>query len=223
VVNVVVGLRFEPRLVGVPLGRTATLQLMLTSALSTDLSVELSAVDPTVVTQPDSVVLTTGQTERSVPVTGAATGSTTILANSRLGTPAAIVSVSEPVAGQQLTALAPAVSMVVQAAPSVGQAITPENSEQTLSVRLLSEPAGEDTPVAVTSSNPAVAEVLGEVVIPAGEQVATLTIKTGDPGEATLLLRAGEEVRELTVFVGPPPPGRVPPILAPIVGIEVEE
>jgi hypothetical protein len=115
------------------------------------------------------------------------------------------------------------VGVVVLAAPSVGQAITAENSQQSLTVRLLSSPAAEETPVAVTSSDPAVADVIGQVVIPAGEQVATLTIETGEAGEATLTLRAGEEVRELTVFVGIPPPGRVPPIVAPIVGIEVEE
>jgi hypothetical protein len=138
VVDVVVGLRLQPQLVGVPLGGTATLRLVLTSALTTDLAVELSTVDPTVVSLPDSVVLTAGQTERSVLVTGAASGNTTILANSSLGTPAAIVSVSEPVAGKQLTALAPAVGMVVLAPPSVGQAITAENSQQSLTVRLLS-------------------------------------------------------------------------------------
>jgi hypothetical protein len=207
VVDVVVGLRLQPQLVGVPLGGTATLRLVLTSALTTDLAVELSTVDPTVVSLPDSVVLTAGQTERSVLVTGAASGNTTILANSSLGTPAAIVSVSEPVAGKQLTALAPAVGMVVLAPPSVGQAITAENSQQSLTVRLLSSPATEETPVAVTSSDPAVADVLGQVVIPAGEQ--------------TLTLRAGEEVRELTVFVGAPPAGRIPPIVARPVGVVV--
>ena len=133
------------------------------------------------------------------------------------------VFVGTPPAGRIPPIVAAPVGVVVLAAPSVGQAIIPENSQQALTVRLLSEPATEETPVAVTSSDPAVADVLGQVVIPAGEQVATFEITTGEAGEATLTFRAGMEVRELTVFVGTPPPGRVPPIVAPIVGIEVEE
>jgi len=40
-------------------------------------------------------------------------------------------------------------------------------------------------------------------------------------GEATLTLRIGSEVRQLTVVVGAPTPGRLPAIVAPIVGVEV--
>jgi hypothetical protein len=224
VVNVVVGLRLEPQLLGVPLGDTATLLLSLTSPFTTDLPVNLSAIDPTLIALPaDSVVLEAGQSERSISVTGLAAGNTTVLADSDLGSAAAIVSVSEVVSEQTMTAMAPPVGLVVLPPPSLGQVVAPVSGEQTVTLRLLSSPATADTLVTVSSSNPAVATVEGSVLIPAGEQVAELTITTGVEGEAVLTLRSGTEVWELTVIVGTPPPGSVPPILAPPVGVEVGE
>ena len=62
-----------------------------------------------------------------------------------------------------------------------------------------------------------------DVVRFAGEQVAALTIITGSEGTAVLSLQVGTEARELTVIVGAPLPGDVPPVLAPAVGVEVNE
>ncbi|MBW2388806.1 MAG: Ig-like domain-containing protein [Deltaproteobacteria bacterium] len=221
VVNVLVGLAIEPQLVGIPIGGTATLRLSLSSPSSTDLTVALSAVDPAFVSLPNQVVLTAGQTQALVSVTGAATGNTTILTSSSRGSPAAIVSVSEPVAQQQQVVLAPVVGVAVPAPPSVGQLIIGASDQQTVDVRLVSGAVGADTPVIITSSDPAVADVQGPVVIAAGEQVASLIITTGVAGEATLTLRVGSEVRQITVFVGTPPPGRVPAIVAAPVGVAV--
>jgi hypothetical protein len=97
------------------------------------------------------------------------------------------------------------------------------SEQQTLDVRLLSVAVGVDTPVTITSSDSAVANVQGPVTIAAGEQVATLTITTGATGEATLTLRVVGEVRQITVFVGSPPPGRVPAIVAPMIAVDVNE
>src|SRR5439155_17706578 len=72
-----------------------------------------------------------------------------------------------------------------------------------------------------TSTDPAVATVLGTVVVPAGSQTATVTITTGTAGTALLILQAGTEVRGLTVIVGPPPAGSVPPIMAAPVEVTV--
>ncbi|PYN29444.1 MAG: hypothetical protein DMD98_21135 [Candidatus Rokuibacteriota bacterium] len=73
----------------------------------------------------------------------------------------------------------------------------------------------------VTSTDPAVATVVGAVVVSAGSQTATLTITTGTTGTALLTLQAGTEVRGLTVIVGTPPAGSVPPIIAPPVEVTV--
>src|SRR5207247_1243661 len=155
-----------------------------------------------------------GQTEHLVAITGAAVGNTTVIATSSLGLAGAIVSVSEPVSQQTVRVEAPAVGLVAQLPRSLGRLLAPASGQQTLTVPLLPTPATIDTPVTVTSSDPAVATVLGTVVVPAGSQTATLTITTGTAGTALLILQAGTEVRGLTVIVGPPPAGSVPPSMA---------
>ena len=61
------------------------------------------------------------------------------------------------------------------------------------------------------------------VTIPAGQQSATFTVATGLEGVATLTLDAGGEKRQLVVVVGTPPASRIPTIVAPVVGVEIEE
>src|SRR5438093_919830 len=222
VVNVVVGLTIEPRLLGVAVGASASLRLELTSPLIADLEVDLAVADPTVVTlAPGPVVIIAGQTEHLVAITGAAVGNTTVIATSSLGLAGAIVSVSEPVSQQTVRVEAPAVGLVAQPPRSIGRLLARTSGQQTVTVPLLPTPATVDTPVTVTSTDPAVATVLGRVVVPAGSQTATLTITTGTAGTALLILQAGTEVRGLTVIVGPPPAGSVPPIMAAPVEVTV--
>jgi len=133
------------------------------------------------------------------------------------------VIVGPPPAGSVPPIVAPPAGVVVQAAPSAGQLIVPGAGQQTLIVPLLPTPATTDASVTVRSSDPAIASVVGSVVIPAGSQVATLTVATGTQGIAFLTMAAGGQVRELTVIVGTPPPGTVPPIVAPPVQIGVAQ
>jgi hypothetical protein len=221
VVNVVVGLEIQPRLVGLQLGGMATLRLELSSALSTDLTVDLHAADPAVVLLPATAEIPTGQTVVPVTALGGASGSTTVLASSSLDTAASIVSVRESMPPQQLQVFTPAAGLMVVPALSVGQVVMPGSGRQTLTVRLLASPAAADTQMVVTSSNPAIANVTGPVSILAGTRVAALTLVTGQTGEAVLVLRAGPEVRQLTVFVGEPPTLRLPLALAASVGLAV--
>ncbi|PYM68400.1 MAG: hypothetical protein DME11_00525 [Candidatus Rokuibacteriota bacterium] len=133
------------------------------------------------------------------------------------------VIVGPPPAGAVPPIVAPPAGVIVQAAPSAGQLIVPGSGQQTLTVPLLPTPATADTPVTVRSSDPAIASVVGSVVIPAGSQVATMTIATGTQGIAFLTMTAEGEVRELTVIVGTPPPATVPPVVAPPVQIDVAQ
>ena len=222
VVNVGTGLRLQPRLVGVPLGDTALVHLSLSTPQATELTVTLRAINPAVVTLPQAVVFPAGETEQTIQVTSATTGSTTILASSSHGTAAAIVSVSEPVAQQPLTALAPAVGVTVRPPPSLGHATAMAHQMPSITVTLLPSPATEATPVTVFSRNPAVVTVLEPVVIPAGSQAVTLPLTTGQTGVAIVTLQAGSVVRQLTVIVSLPVEG-VPLTVAPIVGVIVEE
>ena len=219
VVNVLTGLRAQPRLLGVPLGATSLLRLGLPSPLATDLVVQLSVVDTAIATLPSgSVVLPAGQTEIAVPVTGVSTGATTIVATSARGTAWAIASVS-PDVSKLIRVEGASVGLVVVLARSLGQVFTAPNGQTTLVVPIFGAPAVVATPVDVISSNGSVASVGGAVTIEQGSQTATITITTGSAGTVTLTLRAGNEIRQLTIVVGTPAPGTAPPTVARPVGV----
>jgi hypothetical protein len=222
VVNVVVGLRFEPTLVGVRPGTTAAVRLVVSSPLASALAVVLSAGDAAVVTVPAApVLLGAGETEALVTIAGATAGNTTLLAESELGAAAAIVSVSEPLTGVELTVATPPVAVVVQAPPSLGAVVVAGAGQRSVSLSLLTTPAGSATGVTVSSSDPAVASVAGAVTVAAGSRTASVPITTGASGMAVLTFRAGTDVRELTVIVGTPPPDVLPPVVAAPAGVVV--
>jgi hypothetical protein len=219
VVTVVPGLRVSSRLLGVPLGGVSGLRLMLAAPLPTDLNVTLSVVDATIASLPGvGVVLPAGQTEVVVPVTGVSTGATTIAASSSRGDTWAIASVSAPVAKTMSSNAAP-VGVVVVPARLLGRVFTSPSGQATVTVPILRNPAVVETPVAVTSTDAAVASVAGDLSIAPGSQTVTVTVMTGAAGTATLTLRAGSEFGQLTIVVGTPSPGTVPPTLARPVGV----
>ena len=221
VVSVVTGLRAQPRLLGVPTGATSVLRLGLAAPLATDLPIQLSVVDPAIATvSPASTVLAAGQTEVTVTVTGVATGATTIAAASTRGTAWAIASVS-PAVTKTLSADAPVTGVVVVPARVLGHVFAPVSGQQTITVPLLSVPAPTGVPVTISSSNPAIASVSGQVTIAQGGRNATITIVTGIAGTVTLTLRGGNEISQLVIVVGTPAAGTAPPTLAAPVGVVV--
>jgi hypothetical protein len=115
------------------------------------------------------------------------------------------------------------VGVAVRSLPSAGTAIVPVGQSPTLTIDLLAADAAAATPVSVTTSDPAVANVSGPVVISAGSRRATFTLTTGVAGSAQLSFRVGLEGRTLDVIVGAAPPDRVPAILAPAVGVAAAE
>ncbi len=136
----------------------------------------------------------------------------------RIGNEARTVVVVVGTAGdaQRLAASSSGIGISVAPAISAGQLFAPAGGRQTITVRLLAAPAAADTIVDVTSSNPQVASVDGQVIVRAGQQVATITIVTGTAGTADVFLRAGSNIRALTVssgggtaapFIGAPPIG----------------
>jgi hypothetical protein len=133
------------------------------------------------------------------------------------------VIVGLPAAGVPLTAMALAVGVTVTLPPTLGHVSVTANQTQTITVPLLPSPAAGATPVTVFSSNPAVVAVLGPGAIPAGGQAVTLTLTTKQTGVAILTLRAGSVVRQLTVIVSLPVAGGPLTVVAPIVGVIVEE
>jgi hypothetical protein len=109
--------------------------------------------------------------------------------------------------------------------PSAGQAIVSKDNVLTITLPFLSTPATEDLAVTVQNSNPAVLSVEEPVFVWQGDREVTLALTTPDTnGEAVLTLKAGADVRRVHVFVGPPwTADKIPLIVAPMVGVEVEE
>ena len=223
IVPVVLGLRFERPISGVPLGDTALLRLVTSSPPAADLAIELAAHDPAVVGVPATAVLAAGETEVAIPATGLAEGATAVIATSSQGLASTIASVSEaqPIEPGAAVLAAPQ-GVSVRTFPSLGHVHLPAGATRTLRVRLLATPAPAALPVAVESDDPAVVALGAAATIPAGDTSALLTLVAGAPGEAKLVLRAGGEGRELRVVVGDaPPPDRTTPVLAAPTGVLV--
>src|SRR5262249_42832048 len=155
--------------------------------------------------------------ETTISVTGVAVGATTIVGTSNRGVAWAVASVSQPVSKTIGVAAAPAM-VVTTPGPSLGRAFALANGAQSFAVPLLATPAAIDTPVTITSSNPAVASVPGSVTIAQGSRTASITVTTGAPGTATLTFSVGGATIQLTVVVGPPFAG-LPPVSAAPVGV----
>jgi len=168
-----------------------------------------------------NVVIPQGAQTAALTVSTGSAGEAALILRAGTDVRQLTVLVGTPPPGQLPPALAAPVGLAVLPPPSVGQVVLATASQQSLTLRLLRNPATSTVPVTVLSNNPGVAQVLGNVVIPQGAQVATLTLTTAHAGEAVLTLRAGTEVRQLTVIVGTPPPGRLPPALAAPVGATI--
>jgi hypothetical protein len=130
------------------------------------------------------------------------------------------VFVGPPPVGSTPILIAQPVGVSIANPPSVGFIVTPLAQTTITRAQVLSVPASVQTVVAVSSSNPAVATATAGTVA-VGEQSADISILAGEAGTATLIIRAGNDVRSLTVFVGTPPPGSTPLLLAQPVGVSV--
>jgi hypothetical protein len=119
--------------------------------------------------------------------------------------------------------VAPAIGVAVRPAPLAGVIISPVGGTALVGLRLLGAPAGSDIVAQVSSSNAAVANVPATVLIRAGDQVAQFGIVTPTAGVAEILVTAGAQTVGFTVISGTPPPGTVPIIMAPIVGVQIQK
>ncbi len=235
VVSVVGGLTATPTLLGIPRGATRPVRLSVDEALATDLVINLSTSDAQVATVGTSqVTLPAGQTSVTATVracttcpgdpapVGKALGNTALVATSARGPAVTIVSVSDPVVGQQLTPLAAPTGLAISLPPSAGNVFTSAGRTVSVSISLRGQPLAGTTPLAVTvtSSNANIATATATAIQP-GQQVTTLTIDGLADGIAVLTVRAGDDVRSFTVFVGAPPANQTPLALAPPTGVSI--
>jgi hypothetical protein len=219
--EVVIGLRVTPTLAGVPLGGSTGLRFTLSSALTTDLPIELRAGNASLVTfLVNPVVLPAGATEVTALVVGAAEGNTAVFGESDRGTASSIVSVSPRVDGQTLTPSSQPIGISISNPPSAGLVVLGTATTDTARLRLLTEAAAVDQTVTIVSTNAAVATATAGPLL-AGQLAADVTITTGVQGVATLIIRVGDVVRAVTVIVGTPPAGSLPLILASPAGVAI--
>jgi hypothetical protein len=203
-------------------GTTRSFSLRLLAApaqASTPVSVTSS--DPAVVTAAQGASIPAGSSDVTLLLTAGSAGRAALgLRAGGVGGELAVV-VGAPAAGSTPPVLAPPVGITVRGFESAGHVIAAPAGTRTITLKLLDAPAAADTPVVASSSNPAVAAVIGTPVVRAGSTDAEIELQTGAAGDALLLLRAGDQGRELRVIVGAPTPELTPPVLAPTVGLTV--
>lgn len=234
--DVLPGLVATPSILGVPRGATRTVRLSLSQAVGQDLPISLSIGTGVATVSSGPIILRAGGTYVDVPVTacgacpgdpvvrvGAAAGNTALIASSSRGSVYAIVSVSDPLPGQQITSPSEPVGFsIVRNARSAGQAIVASGSTSSIGVGALTQPLGGNAalPVSVTSTNPDVATATALAVEP-GHQSTILTIRAISNGVTTLTIGAGTDVRTLIVTVGAPQPDQTLVVAAAPVGVAV--
>jgi hypothetical protein len=203
-VSVGPALSLAPRLLGIPLGSSADLVLRVPGALAADLDVALEVADSSVVGIPGATLsLPAGETELRVPLAGLAAGNTGVTARIPGIELFSIVSVSAPEPGQEVFADSTPIGVAVRSFAWLGQVALPAGQTRSFALRVLDAPAASATPVAIATTDPAVATAAPGVVIPAGSTDAVLLVSAGNAGRAALILRAGGIGRELGVVVGP--------------------
>jgi hypothetical protein len=232
--DVLPGLTVTPSILGVPRGATRSVRLSLSQATGQDLPISIAIGADVAIVPSGQIILRAGETFVDVPVTacstcpgdpvvrvGAAAGNTALIASSSRGSAYAIVAVSDPLQGQEITSPSEPIGLsIARNGRSVGQAVVAAASTSSVRIEGLLQPWGGTAalPVSVTSSNPAVATATALAIEP-GHQSTTLTINTTSNGSTTLTIQAGNDVRTLTVWVGTPPPDQTLVATAAPVGV----
>jgi hypothetical protein len=186
-------------------------------------TVQLESSDPSVASVPAQIVVGAGDRVALIPVTsGGAPGEATLVLRAGTVMRVLTVIVGPPPADRVPPAVSPAVGVNVLPLAAVAHVAVPTaGAAPVVTVQLVGVPAAVDRIVTVSSSDPAVATVVGDVVLRAGERVATFNIATGQEGVAVLTLEFDGQRRGLVVVVGPVSPGRIPAVTAPVLGVRV--
>ena len=154
-------------------------------------SLSISSANPGVVSVPAAVPFAAGQTQVAIPVTGIATGSTTVAASLNGSTATATVLVTP--APPLISALRPATVTVT--AGATGTLTATISAAQT-----------SDTQIAVASDNVNVASVPAFVTVPAGAVEAPVPVNAIVPGTAQVSasLNGSSATSQVTVIAAPP-------------------
>ncbi|MDJ0848600.1 MAG: Ig-like domain-containing protein [Myxococcota bacterium] len=219
-VPVTAGMRFEPRVVGIPLGGSRALRLRFTSPLTSALDLDFAASDPAVLGVPAPLRVPPGASDVLVSVEGLTSGGSLLLASSSFGEAGASVSVSGSPEGDVVVPASP-VGVGLLGVPTIGGLFVSEGVVRVVEIAILAEAAAAETPVGVTSSDPDVVQVLSVGSIGAGERTAAFELVTGAPGTAELTLVYAGATRRLSVRVGDVATAQPSPVPAAPIGVGV--
>jgi hypothetical protein len=184
--------------------------------------VDVTSSNGSIASVSGAVTVAQGSQTATITITTGSAGTVTLTLRAGNEIRQLTIVVGTPAPGTAPPTVARPVGVVaISTGSSSGRIFTAPGGQSMFRISLLSTPAGAATPVTVTSSNPSVADVAGPVTIPAGQQVAEITVTSGVAGTATLTFRAGTETRQVIVVVGTPPAGTAPPIVASPVGLVV--
>lgn len=204
-----------------PVGVTRQVDLALPAPVAATTLPLVSVTPPTRLNVEVAGPIPAGSARLPLTLTSAEPGSA--LVTLRVGTAVygLAVQVGEPAAGAVPPVLAAPVGLLVHAPSSLGRLVLPDAGTRRVLLPFLDEPATVDTPIRVTSSDPAIIDLAAPALVPAGARTLTLDLIAGAQGWAELSLSGAGRSRTLGVRVGLPEPGDVPPILAPPVGVAV--
>lgn len=171
-------------------GSSATLTVKISATQSSATTVALSARSPGIVNLPASVIIPAGVSQVGFDVQGLEVGNTLVAASLGGATVEAAVQVT-PVPAT-IVNLTPASTTLVVGAN--GQLLVSLNAAQTTA-----------TTVALTTDPSAVIQVPGEVIVPAGQVQAGITVTALAVGQADVLATLGGVVKRATIVVTPQP------------------
>jgi hypothetical protein len=201
-------------------GATRTLRVVVLNApAAADVSVSVISTNNAVATVIAGSVAA-GQQTTDLQITAIADGTATIIMRAGDQVRGLTIFVGAPPPGSEPLVVAAPVGLSIASPPNAGQVIASAGKQIVLTVQMLNVPATVETPVSVSTANAAVATATNGV-IHAGATTATITVNTIADGATALTLRAGGEIRGVTIFVGTPPAGSTPLLVAAPVGVSV--
>ena len=210
------------QVVSVPNSTASIFLRLVDSPVLVDTPVSITSTASTVARVDGTVTLPAGAQGVLVVLTTGNAGEAVLTFQAGATRQQLTIIVGVPQAGRVPPVLAAPVGLSVLSLAPLGQVVTLPDSMASIFLHLVDSPVGVDTPVSITSTDPTVVTVTGPVIIPAGAQGALVLLTTGSAGEAVLTFQAGATRQQLTIIVGAPQAGRVPPVQAPIVGVDVE-
>jgi len=211
------------RLITPPSTQSAFTLQLLSAAAGAAVPVTVSTSDANVATVSGSVSIAAGARTASVTIVTGAEGTATLTFRAGTEMRQLTIVVGTPPPGTEPPVVAAPVGVVVLQQRVLGTVFTSAGGQPNVNVTLLSNPAGTQTAVTVSTTDPNVASVSGTPIVPAGGRTVALHVVTGTQGVATLTLRAGNDLAQIVVVVGTPPASVLPVIMAPVVGVEVKQ